>query len=462
MNSSHPPLPSEPKRSVAPNRLSARKAQLLRWGGATYQRLASSRFTRNSLWLTGLAGVERIAGVAQTVLVARALGITEYGVYGLLMGTIGLVASIVGMQMGLTGAVFVARYRETEKAKAALVIQYVTRFAWIVAGSITLVTLPFATPVSSWLLLSDQYGFAVVVGCFYIGAALMSGVQDGVLQGFEEFQAIARVRIVTTLLTLAAIYPAAKYAGLTGIMAVLIAGLVVSFVLFRLLTRRLKRQQGIPKRGEGLRFADVILKFSLPSVLINLLVGAVTWYGTFLLSRQSGGFEDLAIVNTGLQWRGPVLLVASSMGSVAIPTFSRYAAQENDAASSNLRRILLRVNGAAALGVSTALILLSTSLLALYGSEFVGGRLVFCMVVASTVPQVLVNVYMQSLLGRGLLWRALLLHGPVLVVSLVGYVVLVPRYAAIGFAGTTLVSAIAFWLFLVYFVQRDARGVPQR
>ena len=46
---------------------------------------------------------------------ARVLGITDYGVYGLLFGTIGLASSTAGMQMGLTSTVFVARFRATDK-----------------------------------------------------------------------------------------------------------------------------------------------------------------------------------------------------------------------------------------------------------------------------------------------------------------------------------------------------------
>ena len=72
---------------------------------------SGSDFGRNAIWFTGLSAFERVFAVTQTVLIARALGITEYGVYGLLFGTIGFVASVVGLQMGLTATVFVARYR---------------------------------------------------------------------------------------------------------------------------------------------------------------------------------------------------------------------------------------------------------------------------------------------------------------------------------------------------------------
>ena len=54
-------------------------------------------------------------------------------------------------------------------------------------------------------------------------------------------------------------------------------------------------------------------------------------------------------------------------------TTARCAAQNS--ASSRLRRVLLWLNGGAALGISAALILLSTPLLTMYGHEFLEGRL---------------------------------------------------------------------------------------
>ena len=92
-----------------------------------------SEFGRNAFWFTALSAFDRVIAVVQTVVISRTLGITEYGVYGLLFGTIGLVASIVGMQMGLTATVFVAKFRVSDKAKAAAVISIVGRFGLIVA-----------------------------------------------------------------------------------------------------------------------------------------------------------------------------------------------------------------------------------------------------------------------------------------------------------------------------------------
>lgn len=419
------------------------------WIRSTLGRIRASRFSTDVIWLTALSGIERVAAVIQTVLVARALGISEYGVYGLLFGTLGFVASVAGLQMGLTATVYIAKYRQHEKAKVALVIQYVTRFAFFVAISFVVLTIPFADQLSTWLLNSEKYAATLVLGCVFVGATLLSGTQDGILQGFEDFKSLAKARILTSFLTVIAVYPAAIVFGVAGVVFAVLSGVIIKYALLYFAVKKHKCINEIPESGSGLRYADVIFRFSLPSVFINLLVGAVAWLGTFLLSRQHGGFESLAIVNIGLQWRGPVLLLAASLGSVAIPAFSRYAEQENSLASSRLQRKMLWLNCAIAAGFSTALVLISTPLLGLYGHAFEGGRLIFSLLVASTVPQVLVNVYMQNFVGQGQLWRVLTMHTPFLFMSMVGYVTLVPKYGAMGFAATTLASSSMFWLYLI-------------
>jgi O-antigen/teichoic acid export membrane protein len=189
-------------------------------------------------------------------------------------------------------------------------------------------------------------------------------------------------------------------------------------------------------------------------MLVSLMVGAVTWFGTFWLSRQPDGFESVAIVNTGLQWRGPVLLLAASIGSVAIPVFSRLSENPDIHASNRLRKKLSLLNGASALIVSLALILCSGPLLALYGKEFSGGKLVFSLLVATTVPQVLVNIFMQHLVGKGEMFLQLKLHLFQVVPLVVGFIWLIPKFFALGYAISLLISTIAFLFGVIYTLGR--------
>lgn len=409
-------------------------------------RTRDSAFAKNAFYLTGITGIERVAGLVQTVLIARALGITEYGIYGLLFSTVGFVASVMGLQMGLTATVFVARYREHEKAKAGAVIRYVTRFVLIMSAVFLLASLPFAAPLSHWLLKSIGYTFALVVGCLFVAASLLSGVQDGVAEGFEDFRAVAIARLAGTLLGLAAIYPAATLHGLDGVLVVLLASVVLKYLILAIVIARHRRREHIPRRGEhDVSFFKLVKDFSLPSMLVSLLLGAVTWFGTYLLSRQAAGFAAVAIVNVGLQWRGPILLVTGALGRVAVPVFSRHEGANDTAASQRFKRKLMRLNAIAVFAVVILLVAASHFVLSLYGNDFHAGTMVFAVLLVATIPKILADVHMQELVGHGKMWRQLWLYLPMLVVALIGFAVLIPSLGGLGYALAMLAGAGVFF-----------------
>ena len=232
-----------------------------------------SRFVRNSVIVTGISGVERIGAVVQTILIARALGIVEYGIYGLLFTTIGLVASVVGLQMGLTATVLIARYRVTDKSNAGAVIRHVNRFAVLVALAFVLACLPASGWISQALFKSPDYAAAVLLGVAFIGVTLISGVQDGIVQGFEDFTAMARARLIAAFVTLVLIYPGAIVFGLTGVVAVILGGVGIKMAMLSFVVQSHRRREAIPSSGGTIRFWSMVVDFSLPSMLVSLLMG---------------------------------------------------------------------------------------------------------------------------------------------------------------------------------------------
>lgn len=416
-----------------------------------------SEFGRNAIWFTALSAFERIVAVVQTVIIARVLGITEYGVYGFLFGTIGFVASVVGLQMGLTATVYVARYRGTEKAKTSAVIAIVGRFGWAVGALFVVLAAPFSPTLATFFLGSDQYQLPMALGIVFVGATIVSGIQEGVAQGFEIFGALAKIKIFASLLTLAVIAPLASYFGLVGVLAAVLGGVVLRYQILGMVVTRTRIEADIPRTGAGVVFGKLIAEFALPSMAVSLAVGFVTWLGTFLLSRQPAGFSEVAIASTGLQWRGPVLLLAATLGGVAIPAFSKLDARGDVGGSKRLRRNLLLVNLGVALLVAAILISVSGLIMQLYGSGFAEGRLAFAVILLSTVPTVLANVYMQELVGAGRMWRQFWLHTPYLAIMASAFTLLVPRYQAAGYAYALLLGSVVFLSHVLVATMAESR-----
>lgn len=408
-----------------------------------------SDFGSKALWSVSTSAFERIVAVIQTILISRALGITEYGIYGMLFVTIGFVASVIGLQMGLTATVYVSRYRENEKEKAAAVISIVNKFGFLVCAVLLVVLTPFSQQLSSLLLGVDRYQLEIIIAVIFIGMSIISGIQDGVAQGFEAFELIAKLKFFISVCTISAIYPVAGKFGLPGVLCVILGALVLKFLIFEIIIAKYRKRLIIPLVGTGVSFRHIVGTFALPSMAVSLILGFVTWYGMFLLSRQQIGFDGVAIANTGLQWRGPVLMIAASLGAVAVPAFSRLNSQEDVNGAKKLRRTLFLINTSVATVVAAVLIVSSEFIMGLYGNEFLEGRSAFAMIILSTVPAIVSNVFMMELVGTGRMWRQLILNMPFVIVMGICFLVLVPLYGVNGYAFSLLVGSVIFLITIL-------------
>ena len=412
-----------------------------------------SEFRQNVIWFTALSGFEKALALVQTALISNALGITEYGVYGLVFGAIGYVASNAGFQLGLTATVFVSRYRETEKAKAAGVIAVVSRYGWIAGLLLVAAALPFSRSITEVLLGSTYYQAAVMLGIVFVGVTIVSGIQDGVAQGFEMFVVMAQLKIAVAVLVLASMYPVARQFGLSGVLFAILTGAVLKCLLLERAIWKRRAEANIPKRGTEVSLRALLADFALPSVVVSLLVGFVPSVGLWFMSRPAAGFDEVAIITLAATWRGPVLLLTTALGGVAVPAFGRLAGAGNRHGSRRLRRMFSLVNLSISTAASLVIVLLSGLIVSIWFPGEAVGRLAFCLMVVSTIPWVVANVYLQELVGAARMWRQLWLHGPYVIALGVSFFYLVPRYQAVGYAASVLIGSV---VLLVHVVTADA------
>lgn len=84
---------------------------------STKKRLAS-----NLIWnILGLIFNKGFATIS-SILVARFLGTTLFGEYGMINSTISMFATFAGLGLGITATKFIAEFKETNKAKVERVL----------------------------------------------------------------------------------------------------------------------------------------------------------------------------------------------------------------------------------------------------------------------------------------------------------------------------------------------------
>lgn len=416
------------------------------------------------LWLHGLtwtilsAGLERVIGLIQTVMIARALGIEDYGRYGLIFGMIGLVASIAGFQLGSTATAYVARYRRRDPAAAGSVIVAAEALGLLAAGVGLAITAIAPEQSAAWFFKHSSYAELMVPAGFLVVLAVAGGVQDGILQGFEAFRALAWIRVAGAALTFLLIVVVGANGGLRGVLLAIAAGGAVRFAVMLVVQKQLWQADGLRYSRDAVwSMRHALLEFSIPAVLGNLL-NAVMWYGTYLLSRAPDGFADVAVASAAQQWRGPVLLLNGSLAMVAIPIMSRTA----DTTGGGANRIHqmnvwsnLAVAGAACLLIAAA----SRPILAAYGPDFVERQWGFVLVVASVIGQSHIQVLFQQLTSMRRIWRVLFYQALFTIPFGLGYQLLLPSAGLLGFAWLNVViwsvAAVALHVLISVRLRRE-------
>lgn len=401
-------------------------------------------------WLSGISwtvtssGVERLISVGQTILIARFLGIEEYGRYGLIFGTVGFVASLAGLQLGLMSAVYVARFRTTNPGAAAGVIVFSESLSLVLA-LVGLAVMSFAPEqAASWLLKDGYYAGVMLPAGLLVLLSVITGVQEGVLQGFEAFRTLAWIRVAVSVFTLGLVAIAGEVGGLKAMLLAIAGGWLLRSLIMLVMQRRLWPRHEIHFSLDAMMSQRRLLfDFSVPSLLAAIPSGFATWYGTYLLSRLSGGFHDVAIATVGSQWRSPVMFLTASLATVAIPLISRSTGLSHQDVG-RVHRANLWSNLTVAIGACVVIAIGSSLILKAYGAGFGDRRFAFLLIVISVIPQSHATVFFQYLVGSGQMWRQLIYLCFLSVFFVAGYWIAIPYAGVIGYGWVTF----AVWLVI--------------
>jgi len=377
---------------------------------------------RGAGWLFTSSLVERAAALVQTVMIARAIGIENYGRYALLFSTISLLIPLVGLQLPYAIIYFVSRYQEREPERAGAVVLLGRRLTLATTVGVVAIAVIFSLPLSQWLYNASGYRMAIILGAVILSASVQAGLSDTLLQASERFRTLALARLGAALITLAALaWAALLTTGLTPVLLVIAGGGLVRLAMVAIPARKISaRLVAHTDFRAALRQGSVILHFSLPSGLLSLLIGLSTWIGNYYLTREPDRLKDMAAINTGVQWRTPILVVMASLSSAILPMLGRYLETADHAQTNRLQRYHILLNTGTALVFSVIAVLSSGLILAAYGPEFRSQQFLFSLFLVALVPTAYVTARQQELVASGRLWMQLLLSVPFAAIAIVG------------------------------------------
>lgn len=433
--------------------------------------VARSGMTRNAGKLAAGGVVVLVLGVAQAVLVARALGPRDFGLAALILSFPALVFTFFDAQAAEAVVKYLGRFVTTGERGKALAVP---KLAYAVDGALALVGFALVAASSSWvadglLHSSDYAGLLVLVAAAQVVAA-PADTSRAILTSFDRFSGVAWVQAGAATARFALVVVLLGNGGGIGAFVVAsCAGTVIESVLIGWLANRALRTALGGNWWAG-RVADVrdsvreMGRFLLYTDLTSLVAVFIKQADIVILGMVAGpvqaGYYRLA-----RSLAAPATSVITSLQAVLYPQVARLVAGADGAALMRRARRWCVLAGLPLAALSLLVFPFVPEVIRLLsGDEFVGATASAQWLLAGSAF-VLAFFWLRPIqLATGQV-RFMFLNGVALgVVSVVAFFVLGGPFGAAGVAASrTVVAGFAgttAGLWRLHVLSRSGRLIP--
>lgn len=401
------------------------------------------RLAKGAFWSIAGGLISRVLGLASSILVARMLGKEGFGQLAIVYSTLGMFGPLAGFQLGLTSTKFVAEFRETDPAKAGRIMALSGVVAWSTGAISALILILVAPWMALHTLAAPHLGGLLQISAVVILFGALSGAQIGALAGFEAFQTIAWLTLLSGVASFALMVGGVYWGGLRGAVCSLVVSAALTWILNHWALRREAARAGVPLILSGtIREWRVLWRFSLPSVLASMAHGPTSWVCNALLVNQVNGYAEMGIYSAANQWRTAILLLPSIIGPMLLPILSNLRGKKDHGRYNKALWYNVLLSVALAMAIAIPLAVFSRRIMSAYGEGFREGGWVLVLMLIVGVAMAANSIVGQGIASAGKMWTDFLLYvfqaGTLLLLALL----LVPSHLAIGLAGATAVSYV--------------------
>lgn len=358
--------------------------------------------------------------------------------------------------MGYTANKYLAELLAVDKDRAARILRLCDLCNVWLAISMTAAVVSFSKGLSIRVFPSDDLTLLFRIG----GAALLFQIlvqfQAGVLSGFQEFKALGRCMVISSLATAALVTVGAKIFGLPGALAGTSLGFAGRYFLQRSAVTRTASDRGMPVAPANyLTERSILWKFTLP-ILLSFSTGVTAlWSYNFFLGGVTDGFNQIAQYAVSLSYINCILLVAGVINSVTMTKFNHHRGSGDTVSYTKLFWKNLLVTSGVTVAVVGAAAGGSIQLLQLFGTSFLAAAPVFHILLLAAVPEAITICLYQVVQSKSRMWESMLwINLPRdSVMVIVGWM-LAPQFGARGIAIAYLAARLVTMVSCAIFVRR--------
>ncbi|MHB8490368.1 MAG: oligosaccharide flippase family protein [Candidatus Dormibacteria bacterium] len=416
------------------------------------------RFAVGMAWSAFGSAVGRAFTLAATIVIARLLGPSAYGAWGLTQSTIGTAAALAALGASLTATKQVAQYRnrDLDIASGRATLALLSAVAGgIAAGGIVAIA---ATGIAAAAFRNASIAPLLELGAPALLFTTVSGAQLGVLIGLEEFRVVSLVNIVRGIAVGIALIAGARLFGVNGAVAGLSIGELVGAAAAQFALGPACRRASMRLDATlAWRERRTLWRFSLPTLLATLATQPSTWLGQAILAHRPDGLVQAGYFAYAYRWYLFIMFFAGALAPVGLPILTNLRATAD---RETHRRFLWWNVGVNLLVVTVpAIVLVGAAgfVSGLGGGGFRAAEPSLVILALACIPAALNNALGQAALSLDLV-RAWVVSDVVFGLTLAGVAVLLaPSLGSLGLAWGYLAAMLATSAVLVAPVIRALR-----
>jgi len=376
------------------------------------------------------------------IIIARILGKSEFGEFGMIKSTINTFGVFGGFGLGLTATKYIAEIRQSNKRKVGNIIGITTIMSYIIGFFVAIIIFLFSKILAENTINAPHLLEEIQLASLIIYLSSINGTQSGILSGFENFKFIAFSNITSAIVTFPVQLLFTYYMGLQGA----IIGLLISFFLKITINNYFLRKQYliekiIPDYKICWNDLHILLKFSLPSLLSGLMVGPIIWVCNTMLVNRPGGYNEMAIYEAATQWKNTIAFLPAILSSIVLPLISSTTLDRNK--FKKIMKINIKLNLYISFIIAIIISIFSTLIMNTFGTDFINGANVLIILAISTILSSVNSVIGQALAGKDRMWVAFLFNliwGVILIFF--SHLFIQFNYGALGLALAFLISYV--------------------
>lgn len=364
-------------------------------------KIKESQLLIDSLWsilgnLLG-KGLAFIAGIV----IARFLGSSEFGEYGVIKNTIVSIGMFSTFGLGYTTTKFVAELKVINPKGVKSFVHKANVITVIFSGLTAILLFSFSNYIALVWLNNATIEQPLKILSFLIVLSAITTTQIGVLAGYGEFKRMAKISSQIGVLTFIFSILFTYFWSLTGALLALVFVQIINCLMNYYLLRTVSKSNMRNFDSAYTVSYKKALLFSLPvalqetsytigSWLINIYI---IWYGSY---------GDLGMFTAAMQWNSIILFIPGILGSVILSHLSGNSTDE-ELFRKNLKQMKL-LSFFATLLPAVVVFIFSGLIEKSYGVSYQGlGRLISIAGFAAVFMS-LGNVYNQAYLSKNMNW----------------------------------------------------------